>query len=57
MGSRTEVPMPDEKMKRAPQDAHLISLDEDYEIGYWSKALGISKERLIKAVKTGWRLG
>jgi hypothetical protein len=29
--------MADDKTKRAPQDAKLISLEEDYEVEYWTR--------------------
>ena len=43
--------MSDDKTKRAPQDKTRISLNEDYEVRYWTKRLGISKEVLAAAVK------
>ena len=43
--------MADDKTKTAPQDASRISLSEDYEVQYWTKALGVSKERLAKLVR------
>jgi hypothetical protein len=43
--------MADDKTKRAPQDAKLISLKEDYEVEYWTKKFGISRERLAEVVK------
>jgi hypothetical protein len=43
--------MADDKTKRAPQDAKLISLDEVYEVVYWTKKYGVSRERLAEAVK------
>jgi hypothetical protein len=33
--------MADDRSKRAPQDAKLISLNEDYEVAYWTKKLGV----------------
>jgi hypothetical protein len=35
---------------RHPQDASRISLSEDREVRYWTKTLGISKERLEELV-------
>ncbi|HEY4136972.1 MAG TPA: DUF3606 domain-containing protein, partial [Casimicrobiaceae bacterium] len=32
-------------------DRNLISLSEDHEVRYWTKALGISEERLRDVVK------
>ena len=43
--------MPDNLKERAPQDASRISLEEDWEIAYWSQALGVSKERLAELVR------
>ena len=35
--------MADNLKERAPQDASRISLSEDWEVRYWTKALGVSK--------------
>jgi hypothetical protein len=35
---------------RGPQDRSRISMSEDYEVRYWTKALGVSKEELQKLV-------
>jgi hypothetical protein len=43
--------MADDKTKRAPQDAKLISLDEDYEVEYWTKKLGVTRQQLAEAIK------
>lgn len=43
--------MSDNLKERAPQDASRISLSEDWEVRYWTKALGITKERLEQLVK------
>lgn len=43
--------MSDDKTKRGPQDASRIALSEDYEVDYWTDALGVSRERLEEAVK------
>jgi hypothetical protein len=43
--------MADDKTKTAPQDASRISLNEDYEVQYWTKTLGVSKERLAELVR------
>jgi benzoyl-CoA reductase/2-hydroxyglutaryl-CoA dehydratase subunit BcrC/BadD/HgdB len=42
--------MADDKSQRAPQDAARINIHEDYEVQYWTKALGVSKERLAELV-------
>jgi hypothetical protein len=46
-----EIPMADDKTKRAPQDAKLISLEEDYEVEYWTRKFGVTRQRLADAVK------
>jgi hypothetical protein len=43
--------MADDKKQRAPQDAARINVKEDYEVQYWTKELGVSKERLEQLVK------
>jgi hypothetical protein len=35
--------MADDKTKRAPQDAKLISLNEDYEVEYWTRKFGVTR--------------
>ncbi|WP_454718900.1 DUF3606 domain-containing protein [Caulobacter segnis] len=42
--------MSDDKDQRGPQDASRISLSEAYELAYWTKALGVSRDDLAKAV-------
>lgn len=42
--------MSDDKTKTGPQDASRISLGEDYELDYWTTALGVTRERLHDAV-------
>jgi hypothetical protein len=32
-------------------DRKLISLDQDYEVRYWTEALGVSKKELMDAVQ------
>ena len=43
--------MADDKSKKGPQDASKINLGEDYEVRYWTEALGCSEEKLRNAVK------
>ena len=43
--------MPDDKSIRGPADAERVNIHEPYEVEYWTKALGVSKEQLIAAVK------
>jgi hypothetical protein len=42
--------MADDLTNRGPQDRSRISMSEDYEVRYWTKALGVSKEDLQKLV-------
>lgn len=42
--------MSDDKTKTGPQDASRISLSEDYEVAYWTEALGVTREGLERAV-------
>lgn len=42
--------MSDDKSKRGGSDRKRISLDEDYEVQYWTNELGVSREELEKAV-------
>jgi len=43
--------MADDKTKQGPADSSRINLSEDYEVAYWTEALGITKEKLSEAVK------
>ncbi len=43
--------MSDDLGKRRPQDATKINVNESWELDYWSKELGITKERLKEAVR------
>lgn len=43
--------MSDNKDIRAPQDAKLIALGEDYEVQYWSRGFGVTAEQLRNAVE------
>ncbi|HEX3103621.1 MAG TPA: DUF3606 domain-containing protein [Terriglobales bacterium] len=40
-----------DKTNRGPQDRSRISLSEDYEVRYWTEALGVSRERLEEFVR------
>lgn len=42
--------MADDKNKTQPQDAARVNVNEDYEVQYWTKKFGCSKEQLEKAV-------
>ncbi|WP_213278934.1 DUF3606 domain-containing protein [Chryseobacterium indologenes] len=43
--------MSDDLSKRRPQDATKINVNETWELDYWSKELGVTKERLKEAVR------
>jgi hypothetical protein len=43
--------MADDKTKQGPADSSRINLSEDYEVAYWTKTLGVSKEKLSEVVK------
>lgn len=42
--------MADDLSDRGLQDRSRISMSEDYEVRYWTKALGVSTEELQKLV-------
>ena len=42
--------MPDDTTNRGAQDRARININEDHEIRYWTKALGVSEEKLREAV-------
>ena len=39
-----------EKQKKRTQDDIRIDVDQDYELSYWTKKFGISRDELKKAV-------
>lgn len=43
--------MADDKTKVAPGDRKQINVHEDYEVAYWTKALGVNKEELTRLVQ------
>lgn len=43
--------MSDDKSNRGLVDRDRISLNEDYEVRYWSEALGVTKDQFSAAVK------
>ena len=45
-----ETIMSDDKNNRGPQDRSRISLSEDYEVRYWTDALGVTEDRLREIV-------
>lgn len=42
--------MSDDKSQRGPADASRINMGEDYEVQYWTKRFGVSREELQNAV-------
>ena len=42
--------MADDKSNRGPADRVRINVNEDYEVAYWSKELGVSSDRLKELV-------
>jgi hypothetical protein len=42
--------MADDLTNRGPADRSRINMHEDYEVRYWTKALGVSKEELQRLV-------
>ncbi len=38
--------MADDLKKRQPQDGKRINVNEDWEVEYWTEALGVSKDQL-----------
>ncbi|RZZ86971.1 DUF3606 domain-containing protein [Pseudoxanthomonas winnipegensis] len=43
--------MSDDKKNTGSPDRDRINVNEDYEVQYWTKALGVSAEKLREAVK------
>ena len=43
--------MPDDKTKRGPQDRAKINVQEKYEMDYWSKKFGVTRDQLRNAVE------
>ncbi|CAG5069034.1 hypothetical protein DYBT9623_01768 [Dyadobacter sp. CECT 9623] len=44
--------MADDKTKRGPADSSRINVNEDYEVAYWTEALGVSQDKLTEAVNS-----
>jgi len=42
--------MADDPAKKQPQDANRVNLSEDYEVRYWTEALGVFPEKLKQLV-------
>ena len=43
--------MADDKNNTGSPDRDRINLEEDYEVRYWTQALGVSEEQLRQAVQ------
>lgn len=43
--------MADNLQSAGPQDRARINMNEDWEVQYWTKELGVSKEELREAIK------
>ena len=43
--------MPDDKNKRGPQDRRRINVNQDHELRYRTRKLGVSERKLRNAVK------
>ena len=43
--------MADDLKQTGRQDNQRINLDQDHEVNYWSKELGVSREELRRAVE------
>ena len=43
--------MTDDKTNRSGQDRNRINLNEGYEVQYWTKTLGVSRDRLEELVR------
>jgi len=43
--------MLDDRLRRGQPDRSKINMNEDYEVRYWIKHLGISKQELAKVVE------
>jgi hypothetical protein len=44
------IRMSDDLKNRGPQDRARINVNEDHELRYWTKELGVSEQRLKEAV-------
>lgn len=42
--------MSDDLTNRGPQDRARVNVNEDHELRYWTKELGVSEQRLKEAV-------
>lgn len=42
--------MPDNTNDRGPQDRSRVSMEEDYEVRYWTNKFSVTQDRLQQAV-------
>ena len=42
--------MADDKSKRGEPDRSKVNMSEDYEVQYWTKHLGVTREELQKVI-------
>ncbi len=42
--------MPDDLTRRAPEDRTKININQDWEVAWWCKELGVTEDRLRAAV-------
>ncbi len=40
----------DDKTKTRPQDSLRINMAEDYEVAYWTKKFGVTKQQLQRVI-------
>lgn len=43
--------MSDNLKIKEPQDKNFINIHEEWEVNYWTKTLGVTKQQLVDAVK------
>lgn len=43
--------MADNRLNRGEPDRSKINMSEDYEVKYWTKQLGVSRDELRKAIE------
>lgn len=43
--------MADHRSERGPRDRQRINMSEGYEVAYWSKKWGVTREQLAEAVR------
>ena len=43
--------MPDDRLRRGQPDRSKINMNEDYEVQYWTKELGCTRQELDALVK------